>query len=92
VNTSGLGEVTALTQTYRAALKEYGRTPIEFPITVGHNLNGYNKATVRARVALSLNINHIKIALAGGDTNDPPATKLDTNPMERKRDPTPCRR
>ena len=34
VNTSGLGKVTALMQTYRAALKEYGRTPMEFPITV----------------------------------------------------------
>jgi alkanesulfonate monooxygenase SsuD/methylene tetrahydromethanopterin reductase-like flavin-dependent oxidoreductase (luciferase family) len=34
VNTSGLGKVAALMQTYRAALKEYGRTPMEFPITV----------------------------------------------------------
>ena len=33
-NTSGLGKVTPLRQTYRAALKEYGRTPMEFPITV----------------------------------------------------------
>ena len=33
VNTSGLGKVTSLMQTYRAALKEYGRTPMEFPIT-----------------------------------------------------------
>jgi alkanesulfonate monooxygenase SsuD/methylene tetrahydromethanopterin reductase-like flavin-dependent oxidoreductase (luciferase family) len=31
VNTSGLGKVTPLMQTYRAALKEYGRTPMEFP-------------------------------------------------------------
>ena len=29
VNTSGLGKVTSLMQTYRAALKEYGRTPME---------------------------------------------------------------
>jgi len=34
VNTSGLGKVIPLMQTYRAALKEYGRTPMEFPITV----------------------------------------------------------
>jgi alkanesulfonate monooxygenase SsuD/methylene tetrahydromethanopterin reductase-like flavin-dependent oxidoreductase (luciferase family) len=34
VNTSGLGKVMPLMQTYRAALKEYGRTPMEFPITV----------------------------------------------------------
>ena len=34
VNTSGLGKVIQLMQTYRAALKEYGRTPIEFPITL----------------------------------------------------------
>jgi alkanesulfonate monooxygenase SsuD/methylene tetrahydromethanopterin reductase-like flavin-dependent oxidoreductase (luciferase family) len=34
VNTSGLGKVAALMQTYRVALKEYGRTPMEFPITV----------------------------------------------------------
>jgi len=34
VNTSGLGKVVPLMQTYRAALKEYGRTPMEFPITV----------------------------------------------------------
>jgi len=34
VNTSGLGKVSALMQTYRAALKEYNRTPMEFPITV----------------------------------------------------------
>jgi len=34
VNTSGLAKVAPLMQTYRAALKEYGRTPMEFPITV----------------------------------------------------------
>ena len=34
VNTSGLGKVMPLIQTYRAALKEYGRIPMEFPITV----------------------------------------------------------
>jgi alkanesulfonate monooxygenase SsuD/methylene tetrahydromethanopterin reductase-like flavin-dependent oxidoreductase (luciferase family) len=34
VNTSGLGKVIPLMQTYRAALKEYGRTPMEYPITV----------------------------------------------------------
>ena len=34
VNTSGLSKVTALMQTYRAALKEYGRTPMEFPVTI----------------------------------------------------------
>jgi alkanesulfonate monooxygenase SsuD/methylene tetrahydromethanopterin reductase-like flavin-dependent oxidoreductase (luciferase family) len=31
---NGLGTVAPLMQTYRAALKEYGRTPIEYPITV----------------------------------------------------------
>ena len=34
VNSSGLGKVAPLMQTYRAALEQYGRTPIEFPITV----------------------------------------------------------
>jgi len=34
VNTSGLGKVSSLMRTYRAALAEYGRTPMEFPITV----------------------------------------------------------
>jgi alkanesulfonate monooxygenase SsuD/methylene tetrahydromethanopterin reductase-like flavin-dependent oxidoreductase (luciferase family) len=34
VNSSGLGKMIPLMQTYRAALKEYGRTPMEFPITV----------------------------------------------------------
>jgi alkanesulfonate monooxygenase SsuD/methylene tetrahydromethanopterin reductase-like flavin-dependent oxidoreductase (luciferase family) len=34
VNSGGLGMVAPLMQTYRAALKEYGRTPMEFPITV----------------------------------------------------------
>ncbi|HEU0155365.1 MAG TPA: LLM class flavin-dependent oxidoreductase [Stellaceae bacterium] len=34
VNSGGLGVVAPLMQTYRAALQEYGRTPIEFPITV----------------------------------------------------------
>jgi alkanesulfonate monooxygenase SsuD/methylene tetrahydromethanopterin reductase-like flavin-dependent oxidoreductase (luciferase family) len=34
VNTSGLAAVGPLMQTYRAALTEYGRTPIEFPITL----------------------------------------------------------
>jgi hypothetical protein len=34
VNTNGLGKVMPLMQTYRAALKEHSRTPIEFPITV----------------------------------------------------------
>ena len=32
VNTGGLSKVTPLMQTYRAALKRYGRTPMEFPI------------------------------------------------------------
>jgi alkanesulfonate monooxygenase SsuD/methylene tetrahydromethanopterin reductase-like flavin-dependent oxidoreductase (luciferase family) len=34
VNTSGLGKLTPLMHTYRAALKEYDRVPMEFPITV----------------------------------------------------------
>ena len=34
VNTSGLAKVAPLMQTYRAALREYARTPTEFPITV----------------------------------------------------------
>jgi alkanesulfonate monooxygenase SsuD/methylene tetrahydromethanopterin reductase-like flavin-dependent oxidoreductase (luciferase family) len=34
VNSSGLGTIAPLMQTYRAAFKEYDRTPIEFPITV----------------------------------------------------------
>jgi alkanesulfonate monooxygenase SsuD/methylene tetrahydromethanopterin reductase-like flavin-dependent oxidoreductase (luciferase family) len=34
VNIGGLGTLAPLMQTYRAALKEYGRTPIEYPITL----------------------------------------------------------
>jgi alkanesulfonate monooxygenase SsuD/methylene tetrahydromethanopterin reductase-like flavin-dependent oxidoreductase (luciferase family) len=34
VNTGGLATLTPLMQTYRAALKEFGRTPAEYPITV----------------------------------------------------------
>jgi alkanesulfonate monooxygenase SsuD/methylene tetrahydromethanopterin reductase-like flavin-dependent oxidoreductase (luciferase family) len=34
VNTSGLKTITPLMQTYRAALKEYGRSPLEYPMTV----------------------------------------------------------
>jgi alkanesulfonate monooxygenase SsuD/methylene tetrahydromethanopterin reductase-like flavin-dependent oxidoreductase (luciferase family) len=34
VNSGGLGATVPLMQTYRAALKEYGRTPIDYPITV----------------------------------------------------------
>jgi alkanesulfonate monooxygenase SsuD/methylene tetrahydromethanopterin reductase-like flavin-dependent oxidoreductase (luciferase family) len=34
VNSSGLGRIAPLMRTYRAALKEYGRTPLEFPVTV----------------------------------------------------------
>lgn len=34
VNTGGLSKVMPLMQTYRAALAQYGRTPMEFPITV----------------------------------------------------------
>ncbi len=34
VNSGGLGKIAPLMQTYRAALQEYGRTPIEYPITV----------------------------------------------------------
>jgi alkanesulfonate monooxygenase SsuD/methylene tetrahydromethanopterin reductase-like flavin-dependent oxidoreductase (luciferase family) len=34
VNSGGLGTVLPLMQTYRAALAEYGRTPLEFPITL----------------------------------------------------------
>jgi alkanesulfonate monooxygenase SsuD/methylene tetrahydromethanopterin reductase-like flavin-dependent oxidoreductase (luciferase family) len=33
-NIGGLGTVVPLMRTYRAALAEYGRTPIEFPITL----------------------------------------------------------
>jgi alkanesulfonate monooxygenase SsuD/methylene tetrahydromethanopterin reductase-like flavin-dependent oxidoreductase (luciferase family) len=33
MNNSGLGTLRPLMQAYRAALAEYGRTPIEFPIT-----------------------------------------------------------
>jgi alkanesulfonate monooxygenase SsuD/methylene tetrahydromethanopterin reductase-like flavin-dependent oxidoreductase (luciferase family) len=34
VNSGGLGQVAPLMRTYRAALEEYGRTPIEYPITL----------------------------------------------------------
>jgi alkanesulfonate monooxygenase SsuD/methylene tetrahydromethanopterin reductase-like flavin-dependent oxidoreductase (luciferase family) len=34
VNSSGLGKIAPLMRIYREALQEYGRTPIEFPITV----------------------------------------------------------
>ena len=34
VNSSGLGTIAPLMQSYRAALQEYGRTPLEYPITV----------------------------------------------------------
>jgi alkanesulfonate monooxygenase SsuD/methylene tetrahydromethanopterin reductase-like flavin-dependent oxidoreductase (luciferase family) len=34
VNISGLNALTPLMQTYRAALTEYDRTPVEYPITV----------------------------------------------------------
>jgi alkanesulfonate monooxygenase SsuD/methylene tetrahydromethanopterin reductase-like flavin-dependent oxidoreductase (luciferase family) len=34
VNSSGLGKIAPLMRTYRAALQEYRRTPIEYPITV----------------------------------------------------------
>jgi alkanesulfonate monooxygenase SsuD/methylene tetrahydromethanopterin reductase-like flavin-dependent oxidoreductase (luciferase family) len=34
VNIRGLDNLVPLMQTYRAALKEYGRTPVEYPITV----------------------------------------------------------
>jgi len=34
VNSSGLGKIAPLMQTYRAALEEFGRTPAESPITV----------------------------------------------------------
>ncbi len=44
VNSSGLGKVTPLMQTYRAALAEYGRTPTEFPITIECYV-GENNAT-----------------------------------------------
>jgi len=33
MNSSGLGKLVPLMQTYRAALKEFGRTPLEYPIT-----------------------------------------------------------
>jgi alkanesulfonate monooxygenase SsuD/methylene tetrahydromethanopterin reductase-like flavin-dependent oxidoreductase (luciferase family) len=33
MNSSGIGKLVPLMQAYRAALKEYGRTPLEFPIT-----------------------------------------------------------
>ncbi|MGE0260547.1 MAG: LLM class flavin-dependent oxidoreductase [Alphaproteobacteria bacterium] len=34
MNSSGLGKLAPLMRTYRAALDEYGRTPVEYPITV----------------------------------------------------------
>lgn len=33
MNSSGIGKLVPLMQTYRAALREYGRTPAEFPVT-----------------------------------------------------------
>jgi alkanesulfonate monooxygenase SsuD/methylene tetrahydromethanopterin reductase-like flavin-dependent oxidoreductase (luciferase family) len=44
VNSSGLGKIAPLMQTYRAALAEYKRTPMEFPITVECYV-GANNAT-----------------------------------------------
>ena len=44
VNSSGLGTIGPLMKTYRAALAEYGRTPMEFPITVECYV-GENNAT-----------------------------------------------
>jgi alkanesulfonate monooxygenase SsuD/methylene tetrahydromethanopterin reductase-like flavin-dependent oxidoreductase (luciferase family) len=34
VNIRGIGNLVPLMQTYRAALQEYSRTPLEYPITV----------------------------------------------------------
>src|SRR3954468_2953923 len=34
VNSSGLSKIAPLMRTYRAALNQYGRTPVEYPITV----------------------------------------------------------
>ena len=50
VNSGGLGKVAPLMQTYRAALKEYGRTPVEFPITVECYV-GARHATAHARAS-----------------------------------------
>jgi alkanesulfonate monooxygenase SsuD/methylene tetrahydromethanopterin reductase-like flavin-dependent oxidoreductase (luciferase family) len=42
VNSGGLAKLTPLMRTYRAALTEYGRTPIEFPITVECYVGAYH--------------------------------------------------
>ena len=34
MNIRGIADLQPLMQTYRAALKEYGRTPVEYPITL----------------------------------------------------------
>ena len=44
VNSGGLGKITPLMKTYRAALAEFGRTPIDFPITIECYV-GENNAT-----------------------------------------------
>ena len=44
VNSGGLGKITPLMTTYRAALAEFGRTPIDFPITIECYV-GENNAT-----------------------------------------------
>lgn len=44
VNSGGLGKITPLMKTYRAALAEFGRTPIDYPITIECYV-GENNAT-----------------------------------------------
>jgi len=44
VNSGGLGKITPLMKTYRSALAEFGRTPIDYPITIECYV-GENNAT-----------------------------------------------
>lgn len=53
VNSRGLSETIPLMKTYRAALAEYGRTPVDFPITVECYV-GANNATAHEECRVPL--------------------------------------
>jgi alkanesulfonate monooxygenase SsuD/methylene tetrahydromethanopterin reductase-like flavin-dependent oxidoreductase (luciferase family) len=69
VNIRGIDNLVPLMQTYRAALEEYGRTPIEYPITVECYV-GENHATAHEECREPLEYKYSAYAAWGMEHNN----------------------
>ena len=75
VNSSGLGKIAPLMRTYRAALNQYGRTPIEYPITVECYV-GARHATAHEECAARSNTNTTLTRPGGWRTGRPARSRI----------------